>query len=83
MYKYAAVILSLAIDNKKSVGICICYRPTFRGFSHCPLDVGRQRRSPRSYMQSMRPAIFLSKYTAESKKNYISSGIYHCSILDI
>lgn len=34
-------------------------------------------------MQLMRPAIFLSKYTAESKKNYISSGIYHCSILDI
>ena len=52
---------------EKSVGICICYRPTAWGFSHCPLDVGRQRRSPRLYMQSMRPTIFLPKYRAESK----------------
>ena len=53
--------------NEKSVGICICYRPTIGGFSHCLTCVGRQRRSPRLYMQSMRPAIFLPKYSAESK----------------
>ena len=52
---------------EKSVGICICYRPTGRGFSHCPIKVGRQRRSPRLYMQLIRPAIFLTKYRAECK----------------
>ncbi len=34
--RLAAVIPSLAyVIAQKSVGICICYRPTFRGFSHC------------------------------------------------
>jgi len=41
---------------EKSVGICICHRPTAWGFSHCPIHVGRQRRSPRLYMQSKHPA---------------------------
>ena len=50
--------------NVKSVGVCTCHRPTVRGFSHCPLEVGRQRRSPRLYMQSMCPAIFHMKYRA-------------------
>ena len=53
--------------NRKSAGICICYRPTFGGLSHCLTYVGRQRRSPRLYMQSMRPAIFLPKYRAGCK----------------
>ena len=52
---------------KKSAGIWICYRPSVRGFSHCLIEVGRQRRSPRLYMQSVRPAIFLPKYRAEYK----------------
>ncbi len=44
----AAGLPSLALGQykKNSVGICICYRPTIRGFSHCPIYVGRQRRSP-------------------------------------
>lgn len=52
---------------EKSVGICICYRSSVRGFSHCLIEVERQRRSPRLYMQSMRSAIFLPKYRAECK----------------
>ena len=36
------------------------YRPTNRGFSHCPIKVGRQRRSPRQYMQSKNPVASLA-----------------------
>ncbi len=53
--------------HEKSVGICICYRSPVRGFSHCLIEVERQRRSPRLHMQSVRSAIFLPKYRAESK----------------
>ena len=55
------------VYKRKSAGICICCHPTGRGFSHCLIVVGRQRRSPRLYMQSMHSAIFLSKYRAENK----------------
>ena len=40
----------------KSVGFCICYRPTNRGFSYCLVYVGRQRRSPTLVYASMAPA---------------------------
>ena len=51
---------------EKSVGICIC-GSSVRGFSHCLIEVERQRRSPRLYMQSLRPATFLPKYHTECK----------------
>ena len=66
---------------EKSVGICICYRPTIGGFSHCLIVVGRQRRSPRQYMQSVYLALFLTEY-CRMQDNYITTGIYRCSTLD-
>ena len=68
--------------NKKSVGICIGYRPTLWGFSHCPITVGRQRRSP-----TLVYAIGASGYiprgiSCRMQDNYISTGIHRCSILD-
>lgn len=80
----AAVFLSLAfIIIRKSVGICICCHPTCRGFSHCPIHVGWQRRSPRLYMQSVRPAYISPEIMCRIQNNYISTGIYRCSILDM
>lgn len=66
----------------KSAGVCIFCRHSNRGFSHCPIDVRRQRRSPRRYMQSMPPAAFLAKHRAEASY-YITTGVYRCTTLDI
>ena len=39
-------LVGVKLVYEKSVGICICYRPTVRGFSHCPIKVGRQLQKP-------------------------------------
>ena len=53
-----------------SVGICICRRPTNWGFSHCPIKVGRQRRSPRIYATDAFGDVF-HKTTCRMHGNYI------------
>ena len=67
---------------EKSVGVCIGYRPTVRGFSHCPLNVGRQREALRLYMQRKHTALIPHGILSRCR-NYISTGIHRCSILDI
>ncbi|MEY8246293.1 hypothetical protein AAK873_11800 [Heminiphilus faecis] len=78
----ASVILSSAFFfYKKSVGICICYRPSVGGFSHClSLLDGNAEAHACICNQDFR-TIFLPKYRAESIY-YISTGIYRCSTLD-
>ncbi|WP_147438677.1 hypothetical protein [Heminiphilus faecis] len=67
--------------TKKSVGICICYRPSVGGFSHClSLLDGNAEAHACICNQDFR-TIFLPKYRAESIY-YISTGIYRCSTLD-
>ena len=67
---------------EKSVGVCIGYRPTVRVFSHCPLNVGRQREALRLYMQRKHTALIPHGILSRCR-NYISTGIHRCSILDI
>ena len=55
---------------------------TSRGFSHRPIHVGRQRRSPRLYMQWLYSNVPLKK-THPNTLYHISTGIYHCTILDM
>ena len=66
----------------KSVGFCICYRPTNRGFSYCLVYVGRQRRSP-TLVYAIGASGHIPRGTpCRLQDNYISTGIYRCSIPD-
>ena len=82
---YAAGLPSLALDwfTKKSVGICICYRPTNRGFSHCPIHVGRQLQKPTPVYAIITSDTISLEISCRKLDNYISTGIYRCSILDM
>lgn len=54
----AAVIPSLALGwfiCKKSVGICIGYRPSVGGFSHCLSLLDGNEEAQRLYMQRKHP----------------------------
>ncbi len=75
------LFLALVPTIIKSVGICTCHHPTNRGFSHCPVKVGRQRRSPRLYMQTTHSALSLTGYQAECKILH-TTGICRCCTLD-
>ena len=60
-----------------------CYRPTFRGFSHCPLDVRRQLQKPTLVYATIASGYISPEISCRMQDNYISTGIYRCSILDI
>ena len=80
----AAVRPSLAVrcGYAKSVDVCICCRPTARGFSHCPIKVGRQR-AEATLMYATAASTGVSRETScRMTRNHISTGIYRCSILD-
>ena len=66
----------------KSVGDCICCRPTNRGFSHCPITVGRQRRSPTLVYAIKALDHNPLGWLGQSKIITYPRGIYRCSILD-
>ena len=68
--------------HEKSVGICICCRPTLRGFSHCPSIVGRQRQKPTPVYAIIVSDRIPHGIPCRMLDNYISTGIYRCSILD-
>ena len=58
---------------KKSVGICIGYRPTNRGFSHCPVKVGLQRRSPTLVYAINASGYIPLEISCRKQDNYIST----------
>lgn len=76
LFLHASVIPSLALDclYEKSVGICICYRPTLRGFSHCPSIVGRQRRNPTLVYAINTSDNISHEILHKMQDNYISKG---------
>ena len=69
--------------NRKSAGICICYRPTCRGFSHCPIHVGRQPQKPTLVYATIASGYISPEISCRMQDNHISTGIYRCSTLDM
>ena len=71
------------VDMQKSVDVCICCRPTNRGFSHCPIKVGRQRAEATLVYATATSTSVSRETSCRMARNHISTGIYRCSILDI
>ena len=67
---------------QKSVDVCICCRPTNRGFSHCPIKVGRQRAEATLIYAIAASGRVPRETSYRMARNYISTGIYRCSTLD-
>ena len=62
--------------------VCICCRPANRGFSHCPIKVGRQR-AEATLVYVMATSTSVSRETScRMARNHISTGIYSCATLD-
>lgn len=53
------------IGLHESIGFCICYRPTNRGFSHCLRKLGGNEDPLRLYMQAILSSQFFTGHKAE------------------
>ena len=72
----------LVVDMQKSVDVCICCRPTARGFLHCPIKVGRQRAEATLVYATATSTSVSRETSCRMARNHISTGIYRCSTLD-
>ena len=75
-------LVGVRLEKEKSVGICIGYRPTIGGFSHCPIKVGRQLQKPTPVYAIDAFGYISPEIPCRKQDNHISTGIYRCSILD-
>ena len=51
----------IGLYTQKYIGICICYRPTIWGFSHCLIAVGRQRAEAHASICILSLSAYLSR----------------------